>query len=94
MLKVFPICIVSLYGTSLATACVSIERSGLQHLIVNYCQYQVIAHYVSSSGQTGRTDSIPPGGSELTPIPSRYSLNVQWCKFDDWEAGRCKLPKD
>jgi hypothetical protein len=94
MLKIFSICFVSLYGTSLATACISIQRSGIQHLIVNYCEYAIIVHYVSSSGQTGATGSIPPGGSELTPIPTRFSLNVQWCKYSDWEVGRCKLPKD
>jgi hypothetical protein len=49
---------------------------------------------VASSGLTGATGSIPPGGSELTPIPLRYGLNVQWCKYDDWKVGRCKLPKD
>jgi hypothetical protein len=94
MLKLFSFCLASIYGTSSATACVGIERSGLQHLIVNYCQYPIVAHYVSSSGETGATDSIPPGGSELTPIPTRYSLNLQWCKYNDWEAAHCKLPTE
>lgn len=94
MLKIFSICVVSIYGTSLATACVSIQRSGQQHLIVNYCQYAIIAHYAASNGMTGVTGSIPTGGSELTPIATRFNLNLQWCKYNDWEAGRCKLPKD
>ena len=94
MLKAFSICFLSMYGISLANACVSLQRSGMQYLIMNYCQYPVITHYVTSSGLTGVTDSIPPGGAELTPIPLRFGLNVQWCKYDDWKAGRCKLPKD
>ena len=87
-------CFLSMYGISLANACVSLQRSGMQYLIMNYCQYPVITHYVSSNGLTGATDSIPPGGAELTPIPLRFGLNVQWCKYDDWKARRCKLPKD
>lgn len=94
MLKVFSICFASIYGTSFASACISIQRSGLQHLIVNSCEYAIIAYYVANNGETGATGSIPPGGSELTPIPTRLNLNVQWCKYSDWEAGRCKLPKD
>jgi hypothetical protein len=94
MLKALSICFLSMYGISLANACVILQRSGLQYLIMNYCQYPVITHYVSGSGLTGATGSIPPGGSELTPIPLRFALNVQWCKYDDWKVGRCKLPKD
>lgn len=94
MLKTFSIGFASIFGTSLAFACVSIERSGLQHLIVNYCQYPIIAHYAAGNGMTGATASIPPGGSELTPIATRYSLNLQWCKYNEWEDGHCKLPKE
>jgi hypothetical protein len=94
MLKIFSIWFVIICGTSSANACISIQRSGQQHLIVNYCEYSIIAHYASSNGMTGASGSIPPGGSELTPIPTRYSLNVQWCTYNDWESGRCKLPKD
>jgi len=94
LLKAFSICIFSMYGLSSANACVILQSSGLQYLIMNYCQYPVITHYVASSGLTGATGSIPPGGSELTPVPLRLGLDVQWCKFADWKVGRCKLPKD
>jgi hypothetical protein len=94
LLMAFSTWLLSMYGISLANACVSLQRSGMQYLIMNYCQYPVITHYVSSNGLTGATDSIPPGGAELTPIPLRFGLNVQWCKYDDWKARRCKLPKD
>jgi hypothetical protein len=94
LLKAFSLCLLSVCGIGSANACVILQSSGLQYLIMNYCQYPVITHYVASSGLTGATGSIPPGGSELTPIPLRYGLNVQWCKYDDWKAGRCKLPKD
>jgi len=70
MLRIFSICFATLYGTSLATACVSIEKNGLQHLIVNYCQYPIIAHYAAGNAMTGTTASIPPGDSELAPIPT------------------------
>jgi hypothetical protein len=93
VLKAFFICLLSLCGIDLASACVSIERSGRQHLITNYCQYSVIVHYISSSGQTGTTESIPPGGSDLTPIPIRYGLQASWCNYTAWKAGRCKLPQ-
>lgn len=94
MWKVFAICFAIIYGTSFANACISIQRSGVQHLIVNYCEYPIIAHYIASNGETGTTGSIPPGGSELTPIATSFTLNIQWCKYSDWEAKRCKLPKD
>jgi hypothetical protein len=92
--KVFFICFLSIFGMSSANACVILQSSGLQYLIMNYCQYPVVTHYVASSGLTGATGSIPPGGSELTPVPLRLGLNVQWCKTVDWKMGRCKLPKD
>jgi UDP:flavonoid glycosyltransferase YjiC (YdhE family) len=94
LLKAFSICVLSMYAVSSANACVILQSSGLQYLIMNYCQYPVITHYVASSGLTGATGSIPPGGSELTPIPLRFGLDVQWCKYTDWKVGRCKLPKD
>jgi hypothetical protein len=94
LLKAFSICFLSMYGISSANACVILQSSGLQYLIVNSCQYPVITHYVASSGLTGATGSIPPDGSELTPVPLRLGLNVQWCKYADWKVGRCKLPKD
>src|SRR6476660_6147447 len=93
VLKTFFICLLSLCGIDFASACVSIQRSGRQHLIMNNCQYPVIVHYVSSSGATGTTESIPPGGLDLTPIPIRYGLQLNWCNYTAWKAGTCKLPK-
>jgi hypothetical protein len=92
VLKTFIICLLSLCGIDFASACVSIQRSGRQHLITNFCQYPVIARYISISGETGITESIPPGGSDLTPIPLRYGLQVKWCNYNDWKAAKCKLP--
>jgi hypothetical protein len=94
LLMAFSTGVLSMYGISLANACVSLQRSGMQYLIMNNCPYPVKTHYVASNGLTGVTDSIQPGGAELTPIPLRFGLNVQWCKYDDWKARRCKLPKD
>ena len=92
MLKTFFICLLSLCGIDFASACVTIQRSGRQHLITNFCQYPVIVRYISTSGETGITESIPPGGSDLTPIPLRYGLQVKWCNYSDWKAAKCKLP--
>ena len=94
MLKAFSICFLSLCGFGSASACVDIQRSGLQHLIVNNCLYPVIVYYVASNGQSGATGSIAPGGLDLTPIFLRYSLQVRWCNYNDWNAGRCKLPQN
>ncbi len=94
VLKAVSICFLSLFGIGSASACVSIQRSGHQYLIVNDCKYPIIAHYVSSTGETGVTGGILPGDMELTPVPMLYGLNVQWCNFNDWKARRCKLPQN
>jgi hypothetical protein len=56
MLKIFFICFATLHGTSLATACANIEKSGLQHLIVNYCQYPIILG--AAEGLSGNVPSL------------------------------------
>ena len=89
MVKAVFVCFLSLCGIDLASACVAIQRSGRQYLIVNSCPYPVRVHHVSSSGETGTTDGIPPGGSDLTPVPLRYGLQSAWCNYNDWKAGRC-----
>lgn len=92
MLKTFFVGVLSLCGADFASACVTLQTSGRQHLITNNCQFAVIVHYVASSGLTGTTESIPPGGSDLTPIPIRYGLQASWCNYTAWKAGKCKLP--